>query len=618
MGRVTGPKPLSTLAVKIDTFLGADLTSDPSYTSINRSPDCPNMIRESAGKVRKWIGWHTVKQYDGQINGFHTFSDESGDRQLVHAGTKLYCGDDVVYSGMADSRSMSRQLAGKLIIADGKKLLMYYKDGDTYKCEPVENRAFVPTVVISRAPSGGGTAYQPVNLLGKQRKDSFLVKEDEKDEKTFQLSATEIDSVDRVEKLNSQGGYDEITAYTVNTATGQLTFTDAPGASVLTGQDNIIITYSKTVADYAARINGSPIMTLYGVNGAMDRVFVAGGDAFPNRDYYCRMDNPTYWGDLWYCVIGQDNSRIMGYSVINDRLATHIDRSDNDTNIILRTGSLLEDGTAAFKLAGSYQGSGAVSPYAFSTLETEPLFLTASGIMAVTPSDVLGERFAQLRSYYLNGLLLKQDLSQAVCATFDRFYMLAVGGYLFALDGTQASAEKNMPYSSRQYEGFYRTNVPARVLADMGGVLTFGTDDGRVCRFYTDYDSAACFNDDGRPVHAIWTTPEILGVNFYFKKRFRRVSVMLGAAVRTGIRIQAVYDGVKELLTDYTPDGRYFAWSQLQWSKFTWKTDTSSQIFTEKISLKPDNRKAQFVFENDILNEPASLYAATIEFTEQR
>ena len=134
----------------------------------------------------------------------------------------------------------------------------------------------------------------------------------------------------------------------------------------------------------------------------------------------------------------------------------------------------------------------------------------------------------------------------------------------------------------------------------------------------TDYDSAACFNDDGRPVHAIWTTPEILGVNFYFKKRFRRVSVMLGAAVRTGIRIQAVYDGVKELLTDYTPDGRYFAWSQLQWSKFTWKTDTSSQIFTEKISLKPDNRKAQFVFENDILNEPASLYAATIEFTEQR
>ena len=32
----------------------------------------------------------------------------------------------------------------------------------------------------------------------------------------------------------------------------------------------------------------------------------------------------------------------------------------NDTNIILRTGNLLDDGTASFKLSGSYQGSGAV------------------------------------------------------------------------------------------------------------------------------------------------------------------------------------------------------------------------------------------------------------------
>ncbi|MBP0980161.1 MAG: hypothetical protein J6Q18_01215, partial [Oscillospiraceae bacterium] len=265
-----------------------------------------------------------------------------------------------------------------------------------------------------------------------------------------------------------------------------------------------------------------------------------------------------------------------------------------------------------------YQGSGAVSKYAFSILETEPLFLTESGIMAVTPSDVLGERFAQLRSYYLNGLLLKQDLANAVCTTFDRFYMLAAGGYLFALDGTQAAVERNMPYSNRQYEGFYRTNVPARVIANIGGVLMFGTDDGRVCEFYKDYDSAFAFNDDGKPIHCKWTTPEILGKNFYFKKRFRRVSVMLGAAVRTSVQVRAMYDGTSEIVAEYNNDAMFFAWSQLQWSKFTWKTDSSSQIFTEKISIKPDNRKAQFVFENAILNEPMSLYAATIEFTEQR
>ena len=479
MGRIAPLKNTAPSTVDIATFLGADLTDNPSYISISRSPDCPNIIRESAGKVRKWIGWHTKKQYQGAINGFHIFTDENGEKLLTHAGEKLYCDDVEIYSDMADERSTSRQLGGKLIIADGKKLLMFYKDGSEYKCEAVEDKAFVPTVVISRTPAGGGTTYQPVNLLGKGRKDAFLGTETDT---VYQLSAAQIDSVDRVEKLNSDGGWDTVEDYTVDKTSGKVTFATAPGKSPVTGQDNIIITYSKTVADYGDKINTCHIMTLYGVNGAMDRIFLAGGKAATNHDYYCQMEDATYWGDLWYCVIGQDNSQIMGYSLINDKLATHIDHSDNDTNIILRTGSLLEDGTASFKLSGSYQGGGAVSPHAFSTLETEPLFLTESGVMAVTPSDVLGERYAQLRSYYLNGLLLKQNLKEAVCTTFDRFYMLAVGGYLFALDGTQTSVEKNMPYSSRQYEGFYRTKVPARVLANIGGVLTFGTADGRVCQ----------------------------------------------------------------------------------------------------------------------------------------
>ena len=518
MGRVKAISAQSVSTVNIHQFLGADLTNAPSYISPYRSPDCQNMIRESAGKVRKWIGWHTVKQYEGRINGFHIFTDETGDSLLIHTGEKLYCGDELLYEGMADERSVSRQLAGKLIVADGKKLLAVCKEEGKIKCEPLENTAYVPTIVISRTPSGGGTTYEPVNLLGARRKDSFLGTETGK---IYQLSATEISSVDKVEVLNGEGGYDEIADYSVDLVTGTVTFNTAPGKSVVEGQDNVIITYSKTVEDYSRKINGCSIMTLYGVSGAMDRIFLAGDSEHPNRDYYCQMDDPTYWGDLWYSVIGQDNSEIVGYSVINDKLATHIDRSDTGTNIILRTGSVLDDGTAAFRLSGSYQGSGAVSRYAFATLETEPLFLTESGIMAVTPSDVLGERYAQLRSYYLNGLLLKQNLADAVCAVYDRFYMLAVGGYLFALDGTQAATERNMPYSARQYEGFYRTNVPARVLRDVGGVLTFGTDDGRLCEFYTDWADINSYNDDGQAIAARWTTPELYGKNFYYKKRFK-------------------------------------------------------------------------------------------------
>lgn len=612
MGKIRPPQSPLSYNIEIDKFLGADLTNAPSYVSPFRSPYCPNMIRESTGKVRKWIGWHTVKKYDARINGFHTYSDEKGDRVLIHSGTNLYFGDTVIYSQMNDERSASKQLNGKLIIADGKKLLMYYKKGEDFICEPVENNAYVPKIVISRKPTGGGTTYEPINLLSKQRKDSFLGTEGDK---TYQLSSNNIESVDKVEKLNSSGGWDDITDYSVDKVSGKVTFSTAPGVSAITGQDNLIITYSKSVKEYAEKINSRNIMTLFGVNGAMDRIFLAGDG---NRDYYCQMDDPTYWGDLFYCIIGQDNSKIMGYSIINDKLATHIDHSDNDTNIILRTGSLLDDGSASFTLTGSFTGSGAISKYAFSTLETEPLFITNQGILAVTPSDVLGERYAQLRSYYLNGLLLKQDLSKAVACTFDRFYMLAVGGYLFALDGTQSSNERNTPYSSRQYEGFYRTNVDARCIANINNTLIFGTNDGKICRFYKDYSELKNFSDDGEPILAKWTTPEISGRDFASKKRFKTVCAMIGSAIATGVRISAIYDGVTEEQADYDNSARYFSFSQLTFSKVCFKTDKTAYILKEKISIKPDSKKAQFVFENGILNEPLALYNANIEFTESR
>lgn len=617
MGKVASLSNIAPSRVIIDRFLGADLTNDASDVSLYRSPDCPNIIRESAGKVRKWIGWHTLRQYDGQINGLHTYITDKGEKKLlVHAGTYLYDGEMIIRGEMADEKSTSVQLNGKLVIADGKKLLMYHLDRQEYKCEAVEDKAYVPTVTISRSPAGGGVTFQPVNMIGKQRKDSFVVTEAEKDEKVFQLSATEIDSVDRVEKLLENGGYEEITDYSVNVITGKVTFAAPPGKSPVTGQDNVIITYSKTVFGYQGRINSCKIMTLYGLNGARDRIFLAG---IGNRDYYCQLDDATYWGDLWYGTVGQDSSKIMGYSLINEKLATHTDHSDNDTNIVLRTGSMDEEGNVSFPLAGSFQGRGAVSRHCFAVLETEPLYLTENGIMAITPSDVLGERYSQLRSYYLNGLLLKQNLKEAVCCVHDRMYMVAAGGYLFALDGTQADREENMPYSNRQYAGFYRTNVPARVIADIDGVLTFGTADGRLCQFYTDYTKLTNFCDEGdKPIAAKWTTPEILGNNFYSKKRFKLLAVRLGAAIATGARMYARYDGITEMLADYSPQARYFSFSGMVFSKFTFRTDKTGSTLKEKISVKPEGRKAQFILENDVPDEPLELHQLTIEFIENR
>ena len=115
----------------------------------------------------------------------------------------------------------------------------------------------------------------------------------------------------------------EGTDFTVDRKNGTVTFTTAPGASPVTGYDNVEITAAKTRKGYADKINKCKIISLFGVNGAMDRMFLSGNPDFPNRDWYCKMADGFFWGDLWYSTLGQDGSAIVGYSIINDRLAAH-------------------------------------------------------------------------------------------------------------------------------------------------------------------------------------------------------------------------------------------------------------------------------------------------------
>ena len=64
------------------------------------------------------MGWQVKRTLDGRINGYHALM---GHDPLVHAGTKLYKGDSVVYSDANDARSRSWEFGEKLYIADGRK-----------------------------------------------------------------------------------------------------------------------------------------------------------------------------------------------------------------------------------------------------------------------------------------------------------------------------------------------------------------------------------------------------------------------------------------------------------------------------------------------------------------
>lgn len=597
--------------ITISEFLGVDFTNSPANVDLKKSPNGQNMIRDVPGKVRKCMGYETIAAYEGRVNGAHfRYGDES---LLIHAGTALYKGEETLYEGMNDERSKSWQIENKLYIADGLKLLVY--NGETVK--PVSEESYIPTVTIAKSPSGGGTQYEALNLMQPGFTELFAGTESDTD---YQMSFSGLDETPvKVELLNADGVWtekEETVDFTVNRELGKITFTTAPGVSPVTGEDNVKITAYRTVEGYYDRINKCTIGAVFGVNGATDRLFLSGNPDYINYDWYCDYNNPLYWPDTGYAVLGSPKSAIVGYSIVNDRLAAHKDAMEEDRNVILREGNIV-DNEPTFKIVNSLQGAGAVAKHSFAYLSNEPLFLTNLGIYAITPQDITGEKYSQNRSFFLNGKLLQEEnLKDAYACVYKDLYWLCINGVAYILDGLQPiQTDKSMPYATRQYVGFYRINIPARVMWTHESDLYFGTDDGRVCRFFSDPESLSSYNDDGDAIHAIWDTPDFIGNLFYKNKTFRHMDIRLASAPVTSIKMYVQKRGIWEFIKEEAKKARFFDFNNINFAKFTFSTDSSPKTVSTKIKVKKVD-KARFRFENEQLNEPFGLYDIAFEFVE--
>lgn len=610
MAQFSVPAAPSRSILVIDEFHGVDFTNSPTNVDEKKSPNAPNMIRDVPGKVRKSMGWHTVKQYSERINGVH-FRREDTDG-LVHSGTKLYKGDDEVYSEANDERSQSWQFGENLYIVDGKALLTY--DGTDVKL--TSTAAKIPTLTIAKSPTGGGTPFEDLNLIQPAFIELFAGTETDK---VYSMTFSGLDAVVLVEELQSNGTWKTLsvgTDYTADLAAGKVTFTTAPGKSPITGEDNVRITASRLVAGYADRINKCRFGTLFGVNGAADRLFLSGNPDFVNYDWHSGQNDPTYWPDTGYSVIGTEKSAIVGYSIINDRLATHKDDQADGRNVVIRQGDLV-DSEAVFPVVNTLQGQGAVATYSFAYLVNEPLFLTKLGVYAITAQDITGEKYAQNRSFFVNGKLLKEEnLQEAFAFVYKDLYWLCINGVAYILDGLQPlQTDKSMPYSTRQYAAFYRTNVPARVMWEREGQLFFGSPDGRICQFYDDPASQLSYNDDGQPIYCCWETPDFSGKLFYKNKTFRFLAVRLAAAIATSVKLYGRRRGIWTFIKEDDTRARYFNWQYLDWSKFSWSNDETPQVITTKVRIKKVD-KSRFRLENDVLNEPFGINDVAIEYVE--
>ena len=599
------------------TFSGVDFSVDPSLVSKERSPYAPNLISDVGGMPEKRLGWRVLHSLEQPINGIW-YGEINGQKSFIaHGGTKIYkftaLTAEVIRENVNNARSTaffmrSSDDTGKIYILTGNEYLCY--DGTTVS--DVADSAYVPTVLISRNPSGGGTLYESVNLLGNKRMESFLGNDTDK---VYQLSANKLDSVDKVEVLNENGEKEETTAYTVDLKTGKITFTSAH-KPVVAGQDNVFVTYTKTVEGYADRINKCTIADLYGLGGS-NRVFLSGNPDYKAYDWYSDIFRPNYFPDLNYSIVGTSDTKVMGYQRLGKYQIILKEDNQQDSTVFQRFGTLHDDGSVTFSVEQGVAGIGAVSKYCFGMLADEPLFLSRQGVQAITSNNILAERTIRNRSFFVDSYLTKEgNLQNAVACEWNGYYVLCVNSVAYVLDGkNKAYKERSTVANDYTYECYYWTNIPAICLLSVNGELYFGTEDGKICKFNTDVDNMSKYNDDGKAIVASWATKndDDNAPHLYKSMTKKGCLVTIKPYARSSGTIYVMKDGnPRQKLRSGTMD--ILDWDDVDFDRFTFNTNDSPQDIFFKKKVKKYKR-LQIIVENDALNEGFGILQIVKTFT---
>ncbi len=602
-----------------NNFKGVDFAHDPLLCDDDRSPYAVNLISDNGSQPEKRPGTRILQTMEQPINGLAQGIVNGNHVFIAHGGTKLYTYTEStkteIKNGINNARShiffATHDNKSKCFILTGAEYLVF--DGSTV--QSVTDIATVPVILIDKKPTGGGTQLDYVNLIQPKRTEKF---KGDGSTKIFQLASTEIDADTVICKETTSSGEVakvEGTDFTVNRTSGQITFNVAPAnaSNVIAGVDNIVITYAKTVTGYADRVWKCRTMAFYGYGGD-NRVFITRNPGYKAQDWWSELNDPTYFPDLNYAIVGTPNTAVVGYSKLGKNLIIAKEDNQQDTTIFSRSAEF--DGTkASFPIVPGIAGKGAFSPYSFATLVDEPLFLSRTGIFAITSNVITAEKTLQNRSYYIDPRLTKEpNLDTATACEWNGYYIIAVNGHAYLLDSRQKSGEKQNP-NGFVYECFYWENINATCFMVYNGELYWGDSGGNICKLNTDIADMTKYNDNGAAIKAEWQTKmDDDGLSQFTKTLHKKgFTVTTKPITRSSVKVSYKTSSMNEPELIKEVDTSIQSWLDVDFSEFTFNSNDNAQPVIIKKNVKK-YQALQIIISNEEINQGMGLFQITKEY----
>lgn len=507
----------------LENFRGVDLSTSPLYVSPSRASASRNMIPRG-GINHKRYGWDEMLSFGGdKINGIFNFEEDGDPVLLVHAGTVLYLAKKVdgvwekqKVSGdreLSDERSQCFYRDGMAFLVGCGEYLVYGKHDGEYSLKSVSEIAYAPNTLLAMLVPAAVNVEQisdtneQVNLLTRKRRNTFYFESSHRNNEPFTVTldaAIKDDTLVTVkgtisplenkqaENENGELVYGSILYDSVGTELARIS---ANGKTISFVADDtfiekLVITFEAAGDDLSGRIGNCRFGAQFGVDGASDRLFLAGNGSEPNRDFFSEAEDFTYFPDGNVLTVGNGYTPITGYARLSDStLAVFKGEGAGSPAVFYRTGkevSVAGNLTALFPTVAGTAGEYLVSPHAVATLSGDVLMLSRNGVFGIELSSNLAsvERYTRERSRAIYEDLRQKNLENAVGVSFRGRYYLCVGDEeetCYVADSRYRAAFEGS--SDTGYEWWVWDHIPANCFAVYNDELLFGTPGGQICHF---------------------------------------------------------------------------------------------------------------------------------------